>query len=780
MIPSKIKVGILIDQLVPGGVQKTAIDEARNLKKLGYLPKLLILMRTAAKKSNLDLVLDIDYEFLSDRYPKFLRKSFKLPIFKFLSTLHLVSPILAPMKVKPKEFDIIISHGTTTSLTTYSLAKFHHIPYIAVIHDPMIYILDKVYLKTPLRFFFPMIKPIATFLEKLFLQASYLCLVDSTVHAQFLKKSYQIKPNVLYLGINPPKGIAAKIGNKIISFGRWDRQKNLDIILDLAKVLPKVKFLIAGTWSNNSDLAWFKNLILQKKLHKQVELITSYKEKDLAQICSQGRLWIHPHFEAFSLSALEAASYGLPIIIPEKSGITELFVNGKHGFFPRSTSVSTLRKTVLPLLENSHLAQSMGKHAAELVRANYTPQARAKQLASIIQKATQIQPIRILALETGHVGEAGIAGGDLLLEQMAKHLTTPSQISVIVPQSNIRHWRESQVDVDLKTLPPTFFDRFTDPWGVFLTYLLRIIKTSYLIFRLKKPAILYSSTGILPDVIPAYISKIVRPKIYWIARIHHLSPTPAKRPGRYWINFGSYLLQLISLRTARRANLVIALNTELKKELLKIGFDSKKVITLGGGVDYDLISKFKPKITTKYSAVFLGRIHPAKGVFDLPGIWKIVTHEQKNASLAIIGPGAPDIKNSLYAEIRKLELAKNILLLGFLPRSQVLSILKNSQVFLFTDHEAGWGLAVGEAMAAGLPVVGWDIGVLGSVFKNGFIKVPQNNFEAFAEKILFLLKNASARGKLARLAKLEATKLDWSKTAHQFDQILKNIVRERQ
>lgn len=771
----KLKIAVLVDQLLPGGVQKAAIEEVKNLQKLGFETSLIILMRKGFEKKINYLLSGIKYEFLSDRYPKIFQKSFKFPIFKFLSTLHLVGPILAPLKVKRKEFDIIISHGTTTSLTTYSLAKFRHIPYIAVIHDPMIYILDKVYLKTALRFFFPIIKPIATFLEKLFLQAAHLCLVDSTVHAQFLKKTYKINPSVLYLGINPPKDLPSKIGDKILSFGRWDRQKNLDILLDLAKVLPNVNFLIAGTWSSNSDLAWFKNLISQKNLDKQVELITGYKEKDLALICRQGRLWIHPHFEAFSLSALEAASHGLPIIIPEKSGITELFIHGKHGYFPKSTSVETLRKTVLPLLENPRLAQNLGKEAAELVKTNYTPLSRAKKLAQIILEITKTPPVGILALETGHIGEVGIAGGDLLLEQMAKHLTTPSQITIIVPKSNIEHWAKSGVDVDLKPLPPTFFDRFTDPWGIFLTYLLRIVKTTFIIFRMKKPAILYSSTGILPDIIPTFIVKIISPKIYWIARIHHLSQTPSKRPGRYWINLGSYLLQFISLRAARRADLVIALNSRLKNELVKMGFDSKKVITLGGGVDYRFISQFKPKITERYSAVFLGRIHPAKGVFDLPDIWKIVASEQKNASLAIIGPGTEDINNSLLHQIRVMRLQKNIHLLGFLPRSQVISILKNSQIFLFTDHEAGWGLAVGEAMAAGLPVVGWDIGVLGSVFKKGFIKVSQNNFQDFAQKILYLLKNRDAKQKLAKQAQLEAGKLDWSKTARQFDQILKNI-----
>src|SRR3989344_6911146 len=99
----KIKVGVVIDQLLPGGVQKTAIEEVKNLRKLGCSASLLILMRKGFEKKSQYLVKDIPFEFLSDRYPKLLQKSFKLPFFTFLSTLHLVSPIFIPLKVKSRE-----------------------------------------------------------------------------------------------------------------------------------------------------------------------------------------------------------------------------------------------------------------------------------------------------------------------------------------------------------------------------------------------------------------------------------------------------------------------------------------------------------------------------------------------------------------------------------------------------------------------------------------------------------------------------------------------------
>ena len=162
----RLKIAILIDQLVPGGVQKDAAYEVSHLNKLGYQAKLIVLMRKGFHPNFLNFFPKIPIQFLSDRFPQLLKNSIKFPIFTFFSTLHLLSPYLAPKFIKRDEFDIIIAHGTTTCLTALSLWKKNRIPYIAIIHDPMEYILKTVYAKTPLRYFFWLLSPILFYLEK--------------------------------------------------------------------------------------------------------------------------------------------------------------------------------------------------------------------------------------------------------------------------------------------------------------------------------------------------------------------------------------------------------------------------------------------------------------------------------------------------------------------------------------------------------------------------------------------------------------------------------------
>ncbi|MBI2595323.1 glycosyltransferase [Candidatus Daviesbacteria bacterium] len=773
----KPKIAVVIDQILPGGVQKAAIEEVKELNKLGFHATLLILMRRGFEKRNSYLVANIPHEFLSDRYPKILQSSFKLPIFKFLSSLHLVSPILAPIKVGPKEFDIIISHGTTTSLTIWALCHFRHIPYIAVIHDPMVYILEKVYSETMLRLFFPIIKPIASFLEKHFIQASNLCLVDSTVHANFIKNSYRVNPTILYLGVNPPKNLPKKRGDKIISFGRWDREKNLDILLELLEQLPQTELIIAGTWSSKHNLTWFRKLIKQKQLQNRVTLITGYKQNELEMICNQARVWIHPHFEAFSLSALEAASLGIPIIIPKRSGITELFQNNKHGFFPNQISANILKKFVEILLKDERRAYKMGVEAAKLVKLYYTHLQHTLSLVKLINDILKHHQPKFIALETGHIAQSGIAGGDLLLVEMAKRLALAPKISVVLPETNTSHWVQSGLKINLIKLKRTVFDNHTGPWGVFITYLLRIISSTKLLKKISESKIIYSSTSILPDILPAYLTK--KAGVYWIARIHHLSPSPFKRPGRLWVNLGSSFLQWVSLQAIKqKADLIIALNQNLKNQLHESGFNAQKVIVLGGGVDYQAIKSFRPAWRKKYDGVFLGRLHPTKGIFDLPKIWVEVTKKSPQAKLAVIGPGPNNILRELRLQIKNFGLGDNIKLLGFIPQPKVWSILKTAKVFLFTDHEAGWGLAVGEAMAAKLPVIGWDIGVLETVYKKGYRKVPLGDYYDFANKVIRILTDNIYRIHLSKKAEFQASKLTWEKISLKFAAILQIAMKE--
>ena len=125
--------------------------------------------------------------------------------------------------------------------------------------------------------------------------------------------------------------------------------------------------MVVGAWTNKNDLTRFKEQIINNKLSKQIKVIKDFKPNDMPEIISKSLLFVHPNQEAFSLSALEAASYGLPIVIPSGSGVTDLFTDKKHGLFPKNNRKSII-EAVEYLVKNPQKANQMGKEAAKFAK----------------------------------------------------------------------------------------------------------------------------------------------------------------------------------------------------------------------------------------------------------------------------------------------------------------------------------------------------------------------------------------------------------------------------
>lgn len=773
MISGKKKIAILVDQLVLGGVQKDAANEVLHLNKLGYNARLEVLMRKGYQIKFVKFFPKIQIKFLSDKYPVFFKQSIKFPIFSFFSTLHLLSPYLAPLSIKVRDYDIIVAHGTTTCLTALAIWKKHRIPYIAIIHDPMEYILKKVYSDTLLRYFFWLISPILFYLEKEIIKNAKTVIVDSQKHSSFIQNNYGINPEILTLGAQPLVILPKTRKEYIVASSRWESGKNPQLLLEIMEFIPNNKLLIVGNWTDPSDLSEFRQKIKENRLEKRVAIKKDVPPRQLTKIYSEALVWIHPNVEAFGLGGFEAASCGCPVIMPFGSGLSHILKDKKDGFFPKTASAQNFLKPLKYLIAHPDIARTMGEHAWQTIKKDQSWENHTKQLESMI--LSSIEKIDVLALETGHAQGTVISGGDKLLEEMSRYLSNNISLSVIIPKIAAWHWQKTQAQII--TLKETLFDNNPSPFPVFITYFYRIMSTIKLLIKLQPKQIIYSSTNVFPDVIPAYLYKLINPKVHWFTRIHHLTPPPHKRPGNFFVNIASYFLQEISLITLKhKADLVAALNPMLRAELLKIGFNKNKLVVVTAGIrNRDL--KRPPQLTSKpYDAVFLGRMHPSKGILDIIPIWNYVCKVLPEAKLVIIGQSNPAIIESLHKQANKYSLRKkNIHILGPLSNNKVRVYLIRSKLFYFTDHEAGFGLAGLEAMSLGLPVIGWDIGILGNVFKKGYIKIRSFDYEQFALKTVELLQDNSKLAHLSKQAFAESKKHDWEKVAVRFESLLNKL-----
>ena len=101
-----MNIAVLIDRITTGGVEKTAIREALELRRLGEEATLLVLNSGLSEEAVYkELLTDVKIIYLDRRLPWILRSTARVPGFAFFSLYHLYYPFLLPFVVKNNEWD---------------------------------------------------------------------------------------------------------------------------------------------------------------------------------------------------------------------------------------------------------------------------------------------------------------------------------------------------------------------------------------------------------------------------------------------------------------------------------------------------------------------------------------------------------------------------------------------------------------------------------------------------------------------------------------------------
>lgn len=380
--------------------------------------------------------------------------------------------------------------------------------------------------------------------------------------------------------------------------------------------------------------------------------------------------------------------------------------------------------------------------------------------------------IIIITLANTMMTENQLSGGDRVFVELSKKLNPNNfVVKVVTTEVGEKLWKPANPS-QLIILPSTKLESLMGLAAVPIVYSIRSLTAFIRTYRLVSrdaSAILYSSSDFFPDTIPAFMIKLLKKNVKWISRVYHMIPSPSRRKGNLILNILSFASQRMSISLMKKkSDLIIGLNEDVQADLATLGVPSSRLAISGAGIDIDLINSVDPR-PEQYDGVFLGRIHPSKGIFDALDVWKSVVNVRRSARLAIIGGGDNDLIALLRKRILEYDLVENVDYLGFIESDRVVySIMKSAKLFIFADHEAGWSLAACEAMACGLPVVGYELQIFGSVFKKGFVTVPLFDTHKFASQVLLLMNDEKWRMKLQEEAHEQARLFDWKQVADDF------------
>ena len=268
---------------------------------------------------------------------------------------------------------------------------------------------------------------------------------------------------------------------------------------------------------------------------------------------------------------------------------------------------------------------------------------------------------------------------------------------------------------------------------------------------------------ISPDIVHAQSLGIGVPAL--------LSKNLLKIPYVVWgqgsdVYLPDWFTKLTSKTIIKNANSVIALTEDMKRAMQAIY--NRDITIVPNGIDLkEYISELPVQNVegAEKRILFVGRLHPVKGVQYLLGAMSIVHRELPEAKLILVGDG--EEREHLETLTDNLGIRECVEFAGRVPHERVKDYMNQAEVFVLSSLSEGFPVTILEAMACGLPVVATRVGGVPDIIEdgtNGYL-VDAMNQEQIAEALLKLLQNDQLRKEISNNNRKEAERYRWNTVA---------------
>lgn len=159
----------------------------------------------------------------------------------------------------------------------------------------------------------------------------------------------------------------------LLTVSSWSKFRQPDRYLELIPISDlNVNLVMAGHWSDSKLKELFIQKVKDKGLSSKVIIIDDVSEEKLTELYTRAIAFIRFGFSerGTGQGVYEALGYGVPVIINESLGATEIIQNGKHGLILPLEDETFVRKQILVLLHNSDRLKMMSKECLKLAEEN--------------------------------------------------------------------------------------------------------------------------------------------------------------------------------------------------------------------------------------------------------------------------------------------------------------------------------------------------------------------------------------------------------------------------
>jgi len=170
---------------------------------------------------------------------------------------------------------------------------------------------------------------------------------------------------------------------------------------------------------------------------------------------------------------------------------------------------------------------------------------------------------------------------------------------------------------------------------------------------------------------------------------------------------------LVEKRNLTSAATIHVTSDEERCTVERLGL-SRPIVVIPNGINYVEYTELPDRscLRDRYGIrpeecviLYLGRVHPQKGLEVLGAAFELMLKERPCARLVVAGQSDPRYMVTLVQRFHHLLDSGHWIFTGQLEGKDRLAAFGASDIFALTSYSENFGLAVAEAMAAGLPVV---------------------------------------------------------------------------
>jgi glycosyltransferase involved in cell wall biosynthesis len=179
----------------------------------------------------------------------------------------------------------------------------------------------------------------------------------------------------------------------ILFVGRLYSRKGLPTLLQAAREIAKgfknTQFVISGGGFKQNEEK-LRKLARQLGIESNVSFVGYFPDEKLPDLYAAADIFVLPAlYENFPFAILEAQSTGLPVVSTQVGGIPELVIDGQSGLLTEPANYEQLADAIIKLLQDSSLAERLGKKARQIVEEKFAWPLVTNQVVDLYQKVAQ-------------------------------------------------------------------------------------------------------------------------------------------------------------------------------------------------------------------------------------------------------------------------------------------------------------------------------------------------------------------------------------------------------